>query len=253
MSASINNDYILKMEKINKRFPGIQALENVDFYLKNREIMGLVGENGAGKSTLIKIIAGVYTKDSGDIFINNHKVQIHNVMDSLSMGISVIYQEFSLIPTLTIAANIFLGAERVFSKKRVFFSNKILIEESKKLMDQLRISIDPNIRIEDLGRADQQLVEILKGFRTGKSIYILDEPTASLAVHEVEKLFDTIKRVKERGVSVIFITHRLNEVIEICDNVTIIKDGKNVGTFSIKDIANFLWDTFLSVSIRLPK
>lgn len=227
---------ILEMLNISKKFTGVQALDNVSLILKKGEIMGLVGENGAGKSTLIKILSGVYTKDQGQILIDGKEVVIKNVIDSMNLGISVIYQEFSLIPNLTVAENIYLGIEKTLSGKKFFFSNRQIIEESQKILDSIDIKIDPTSKLEDLGRADQQLVEIAKGFRMGKNIYVLDEPTASLASHEVENLFNVIKNVLKKGNSIIFITHRLDEIIKICDEVTIIKDGKNIGIFPVSEM-----------------
>ncbi|MFB3926193.1 MAG: sugar ABC transporter ATP-binding protein [Syntrophales bacterium] len=235
-SREPKNGTMLTMTGITKAFPGIRALSNVDFYLMRGSIMGLVGQNGAGKSTLIKILSGAYTMDRGEILIDNKKVNIDGVAASKKLGIVTVYQEFSLIPTLTVAENIFLGVENEICGTRTFFSNKKITQRSKELLAEIGIFIDPKEIIENLSRAEQQMVEIAKGFREGKKIYILDEPTASLAEEEVNRLFKLIRTVKEKGLSVVFVSHRLNEVLSLCDQVTVIKDGKNVGVFDSKDL-----------------
>ncbi len=230
------HNIVLRMRGISKSFAGARALDNVDFSLAKGQIMGLVGENGAGKSTLIKILSGAYSMDRGEIFIDDRPVRLRNVSDAHRLGIVTVYQEFSLVPQLTVADNIFLGVELEASGSKHFFSGRSLVAKARELLSSMGISLDPEARVEDLSRAQQQMVEIVKGFRSGKRVYILDEPTASLADEETERLFNLVQTVKEKGLSVVFVSHRLNEVLAICDQVTVLKDGKTVGVFNAADL-----------------
>ena len=248
-------DTMLTMNGISKSFPGIKALEDVDFHIMRGSIMGLVGQNGAGKSTLIKILSGAYTMDRGEIVVDNKKVFIDGVSSSKKLGIVTVYQEFSLIPTLTVADNIFLGVENEICGTKAFFSNRKISQKSRELLDSIGIPIGPNEIIENLSRAEQQMVEIAKGFREGKKIYILDEPTSSLAEEEVNSLFKLIRTVKEKGLSVVFVSHRLSEVLALCDQVTVIKDGKNVGVFKaaeldVHKLANYMTSDQIDETIK---
>lgn len=220
----------LKIKGISKKFPGVKALDSVDFEVTKGEVHGLVGENGAGKSTLIKILTGAYTKDEGHIYINGREVNISNPRQAIDMGIAAIYQELNLSPYLSVAENIFLGKE--FKSKSIikFLDWKKTREEAAKLLKELGQNIDVNTPVKNLGIGQQQMVEIAKALSTNASIIIMDEPTSSLSINETEELFNAIDRLRQKGISVIFISHRLEEVLKICDRVTVMRDGKKIVT-----------------------
>ncbi|WML58049.1 sugar ABC transporter ATP-binding protein [Neobacillus sp. PS2-9] len=219
---------ILKMENISKSFNGITVLKSVGFSVEKGEVHALMGGNGAGKSTLMKILTGVYKADSGDIFIDEKPVSIKNTNDARANYISMIYQEFSLIPTLTVAQNIFLTRE----SKNAFglLNDKEGIERTRELLKELEVDIDPNEVVENLGVGFWQMTEIAKALSQEAKILIMDEPTSSLTKKETEVLFSFINKLKRKGISIIYISHRMDEIFEICDRITILRDGKNVVT-----------------------
>lgn len=226
---------LLEMRNITKRFPGVLALDNVDFDLDENEVHVLAGENGAGKSTLVKVIAGVNRGFSGNIFLNGKEVDVNSPKDSQRLGISIIYQEFNLIPYFTIAENIFLGREPI--SKRI--PGKIMwdkmFNDTKLILHNLEVDISPYSVVNTLGVAKMQIVEIAKALSVESKIIIMDEPTAALSVKEIETLFRTIKKLKESGVSIIYISHRLEEYKEVGDRVTVMRDGRKVKTLKISE------------------
>jgi len=225
---------LLNMINIKKSFLGIHALNGVDFELKKGEIHALIGENGAGKSTLVKIINGYEKPDSGEIFLKNERVKINNTADATKLGIQMIYQELSLIPNLDIATNIFLGKE---PKKLIFLLNKKSVyQETNKLFQKLNISLNPYTIVSDLTIGQQQMVEIAKAFLTKLSILIMDEPTSALSGTEKTILFEDLNNYKKLGVSIIYITHKLDEVLTIADRITVLRDGNYKGTFINENI-----------------
>lgn len=226
--------YILQMEGITKGFPGVKALDGVDLKLKEGSVMALLGENGAGKSTLMKILSGVYTKDSGTIFFEGQNLEVKNPRDAQEKGIAIIHQELNLIPQLSIGENIFLGREPL--KVGGLIDWKKLYEDSQKLIAQLGLEYSPKKLVEDLSVAEQQLVEVAKALSMDSKVIIMDEPTDALMDAEVERLFSIIKKLKSENKSVVFISHRLKEIFEICDEVTIIRDGKYVGSKLVEEI-----------------
>jgi len=235
MDSEKNNFLKLRMEKITKAFPGVQALDKVDFELEGGVVHAIVGENGAGKSTLIKVLAGVYKKDSGEIYINNDKIEALTPFLAKKIGISVIYQESSLIPELDISHNIFLGKEK--SKHiRFFIDKKMMHKETKDILAKLNIYINPRTKVGDLTVSEQQLVEIAKALMSDTRILVMDEPTSALSKEEKVKLFDIIKKLKTEGIGIIYITHRMKEIFEIADYVTIMRDGVKVGSYRINDV-----------------
>jgi ribose transport system ATP-binding protein len=234
MDVKKNNFLKLRMEKITKAFPGVQALDKIDFELEGGVVHAIVGENGAGKSTLIKILAGVYKKDSGEIYINDEKIEVLTPLFAKKIGISVIYQEFSLIPELDISHNIFLGKEKN-KHIRFFVDKKTMHKKTKDILEKLNIYIDPRTKVGDLTVGEQQLVEIAKAIISDARIIVMDEPTSALSEEEKLKLFDIIRRLKTEGIGIIYITHRMKEIFEIADYVTIMRDGLKVGRFRIKD------------------
>lgn len=217
----------LRLELVTKTFPGVTALKEFSFDLRAGEVHVLLGENGAGKSTLISIISGAQRPSSGQILLNDKPVAFNGVAEAKALGISAIYQEFSLVPELTVTENIFLGQE---IKGRFGLAKKLMRRNAARILNDLGFDIDPDTPISLLSRAQQQMVEIAKGFREGQRIIIFDEPTASLSDSESERLFELINNLRDRGVGVIYITHRMLEVERLADRVTIMRDGRFVAT-----------------------
>ena len=229
------NPYILEMRNIFKSFGGVNALRDVSFQCRPGTVHALVGENGAGKSTLIKILAGALLPDSGEIIFKGQKHQSFSTRKALNSGISVIYQELALVSQMTVAENIFLGRE-----PRKYFGivdKKRLKIEAKKLLKQLRFEVDMDMEVGEMTVAYQQMVEIAKALSKNADLIIMDEPSAILAGHELDQLFLIIESLKKRGVTIIYISHRLEEVFRIANEVTILKDGQLVGTKPIKDLS----------------
>ncbi len=232
---TLNDGYILVMRKISKRFPGVLALNSIDFDLKLGEVHALVGENGAGKSTLIKILSGYIFKDEGEILLNNEKIEIKDTKTALNLGISTIYQENSLIPGMTVAENIFLGRYPTRFGK-ILWSD--VYAKTKKILNSLSINIPAKELIANLSVGMQQLVEIAKSLSSDAKIIVMDEPTSSLTEEETEHLFSIIRNITKNGISIIYISHRLEEVFRIADRVTVIRDGKLIKTLKIKETDN---------------
>jgi len=224
----MEREVVLKAQNIYKSFPGVKALSGVSFELYKGEVHVLLGENGAGKSTLMKIISGLYSIDEGELFIEGKKVNIRNTKDSQDLGVAIIYQEFNLIPHLTVAQNIFLNREP--KKKNGSIDKARMIEESRALLQYINANVDPNAKIHTLGVAQQQMVEVAKALSQNAKILILDEPTATLSEHEIGKLFETIRALKVKGVSMVYISHRMQELKQIGDRVTVLRDGMTIGT-----------------------
>ncbi|UUX33761.1 sugar ABC transporter ATP-binding protein [Fundicoccus culcitae] len=223
---------LLEMKQISKEFPGVKALSNVDFNLQKGEVHALMGENGAGKSTLMKILTGIYDKTSGEVFIDDKLVEFSNTREAQEAGVVMVHQELNNAKDLTVSANIFLGNE---PKKGLFIDDKKMIEDSKKLFQQLGVNIDPEIKIDKLTVGDAQMVEIAKAISMEARIIVFDEPTAALSQKETEKLFETINLLKEDGVGIIYISHRMEEIGIISDRVTVLRDGEYVGTLTTKE------------------
>src|SRR6266849_4843062 len=219
----------LEMRNITKTFPGVRALDGVTFDLHRGEIHALVGENGAGKSTLMKVLAGVYTypQYGGDILIEGDVRRFAGVREAEKAGIAVIFQELSLVKEMSVAENIFLGREP--SKFGVIRWEE-LFRRARKLLHDLHLSIDPQTPIRNLGIGQQQLVEIAKALSHEAQILVLDEPTAALTDAEVETLFGILTKLRARGVAMIYISHKLDEVFRISDRITVLRDGRTVGT-----------------------
>lgn len=216
---------VLKMESITKSFPGIIAVDDVNFICKKGEIHGLVGENGAGKSTLMKILGGIYRPDKGKIIINNKEKKFNNYAEARESGVGIVYQELSLLPDLSVAENIFMG---IWSKKGKFIDwNEIRIK-SKEILNEINVKLEPEEIVRPLPVALKQMVEIAKVLTQDPDIIIFDEPTSSLSSQEVDRLFKIIKKLKENNKAIIFISHRLKEILNISDVITVMKDGKVV-------------------------
>jgi len=231
-------ELVLKVENISKRYHGVIALNNVSFDLRPGEVLAIVGENGAGKTTMIKILAGLLHADKGEIYLNNNRFLPHNPRDARKAGISVIHQDLQLVPTLSVALNILLHKVPTMRLLNMFpIVDKIkLVSEARRILDSFQFNLNPNIPVYKLGRADRQLVEIAKSLSTDSSIVIMDEPTASLEVKEVDKLFNIVQKLKSQGTSIIFVSHRLDEVMKIADRVTVFRDGKMISTKIVADM-----------------
>ena len=224
---------ILELRKINKAFPGVKALTDVELMLKKGEVLALVGENGAGKSTLMKILSGAYKKDSGSIIFDGKEVEIQSPIHSEELGIAIIYQELNLIQRITVAENVYLGR---YPEHNGVIQWKQMYEDSQKLINELGINIDVHKMLREMSLAEQQLIEIVKAVSTNAKVVIMDEPTSSLSQSETELLFDIIRKLKEKGTSIIFITHRLDEIYAVCDRMTILRDGCYIGSRDVKDV-----------------
>ena len=230
--------FFLRMEKISKSFPGVQALQAVDFEARRGEVVALVGENGAGKSTLMKILSGAYSKDEGRIFLGGEKVEIKSPYHAQELGIAIIYQEFNLTPNQSAAANIFLGQEPLHGGIGRFLKlvdRRQMEEEAEEHLAKVGAHIPPSQKIHRLSVAQQQMVEIAKALAVESRIIIMDEPTSALGEDETEALFQVIETLKEQAITVIFITHRLEEVMEIADRVIVLRDGERVGSLPIEE------------------
>jgi len=222
---------LLWMENVSKSFPGVQALENVSLHVSAGETLGLIGQNGAGKSTLMKILSGVYTPDSGEILLSGQPAQIHNPHHAQELGISIIYQELNLMPNLSVMENIFVGRE----PGPLFFVSRSQQErQARAILERMRMHLRPTALVRSLSVAEQQMVEIAKAISRDVRVLIMDEPTSALSETEVETLFDIIGQLRNNGVAVIFISHRLEEVLHICDRVTVLRDGTNAGDIAVK-------------------
>ena len=226
------NTVVLKMEHIDKSFMGVKALQDAKLELRKGEVHALLGENGAGKSTLIKILGGIIHGDGGTIEINGQPVSIQSVQDARANGVSIIHQEISLTGTLTIAQNIFMGQEL---RRHGFLDDREMNRQAQKALDDMELALDARTKVEELSIARQQSVEIVKALFFDSKIIVMDEPTASLTESEVEQLFKRIRQLKEQGVSIIYISHRLEELFEIADRVTVMRDGRYVDTVNIGD------------------
>jgi ribose transport system ATP-binding protein len=230
---SPNITSILQITGIRKAFPGVQAISRASFDLNPGEIHALVGENGAGKSTLIKILTGAHKADSGEVLLDGKLVSFGSPLEARRAGIAAIYQEFSLIPSLPVSANIFLGRENT---THGLISPRREIKDTIALFNRLGLKLDPETPVGNLSIAHQQLVEIAKALATKSQILVMDEPTAALAPHEVESLFGILRDLKSEGIGIIFIGHRLEEILEIADRVTVMRDGATIGTWNIGEI-----------------
>ena len=231
----MSTNTILEMKNIRKEFPGVLALNDVSLDVRAGEVHALLGENGAGKSTLIKVLGGIYIPEEGEILINDKKVQIGDVHDSQHCGVSVIHQELVLVPKMTVAENIFLGREPV--GKGVVDRVK-MNREAQALLDSFDLDISPDSLIDELTIAQQQMVEIAKALSFNSQILVMDEPTSSLSDKEVSFLFQTIRKLKEQGVGIIYISHRMSELQEISDRVTVLRDGQYIATVVTKETAH---------------
>lgn len=231
------SEILLEMKEISKSFPGVQALDRVSLKIKKGSVHALMGENGAGKSTLMKCLFGIYKIDSGEVLLENEHVNIKDTQEALSLGIAMVHQELQSIPERNIAENIFCG--RYPMKKRAYLKmidHKKMMEDTEKLLSEINLKLSPKTKLADLSVSQRQSIEIAKAISCRAKIVIMDEPTSSLSEHEVNALFDMIQRLKEKGTSIIYISHKIEEILKISDEVTIMRDGTYVGSWSSSEL-----------------
>ena len=228
----MSEQYLLEMRGISKSFPGVKALQNVGLQLKAGEVHALLGENGAGKSTLIKVLGGIYHAEEGEIYIEGQKVKIDGVVAAREAGISIVHQELVLVPYMTVAENIFLGRE---PGSKLNINRRKMSADAQELLDAYEMHIDADTLVEHLTIAQQQMVEIVKAISFNSRILVMDEPTSSISDKEVGFLFETMRTLTKKGVGIIYISHKMSELEEICDRVTVMRDGQTVGTKEVKE------------------
>lgn len=227
--------YALDMRGVSKRFPGTLAVDSVDFQVKRGEVHALMGENGAGKSTLMKILAGLFTDYTGEIYINGEKRELRTPEKSREYGIGMVYQELSLARRISIYENLLVG--RIPKKNALFIDKKAALKEAKELLARVGLEhLDPTIDVSEISQCDAQLVEIAKVLGFHPSIIVMDEPTSALSSEEVHRLYDIIRSLKAQGLAIVYISHHLSEIFDITDRVTVMRDGKKVDTFETKDV-----------------
>jgi ABC-type sugar transport system ATPase subunit len=228
---------ILELREISKSFPGVRALNAMSFSIRPGEVHAICGENGAGKSTLMKVVTGIYKQDSGEILVNGEVVDIANPNDAFDKGIAIMYQETSLFNEMTILENMFLNHE--ITRKKFGFLPILdyhgMVEKVKDILNRMNVSMDLNQKVKEISMAQKQLVEIAKALTFNAKILIMDEPTASLTDREVDALFDIIRTLRGQGVAIVYISHRLEEIFQICDRVTVIRDGEFISCNEVKD------------------
>lgn len=233
-------DTILEVRGISKSFPGVKALDQVSFEIRRGEIHALLGANGAGKSTLIKIIAGMYSKDAGSILIDGQEVQIKTPLDAQALGISVVFQELTVFPDLSVLENIFINRELL---KGIFYDWKHMKEKTQQIIDELGLGFKLTDKVGNLPIAQQQMVEIVKAVSFDAKILILDEPTSSLSAKETERLFEIMRKLHEKGTTIIYISHRLDEIYDNCQRITLLRDGEWILT---RDLEGFSREELIS-------
>ncbi len=228
-------DVMLEVRKISKEFPGVKALDEVDLTLRRSEIHALVGENGAGKSTLIKILAGVYRKDSGEILFEGSALELNGSHDSLARGIKVVFQELALIPQLSLAENVFLESFPLRGGRRIDW--RALNHRTGEILQSIGMDLNPAAKVSALTVSQQQMVEIARALSHEAKVVIMDEPTSALTPNEIGQLFAVIRTLKQMGIAVLYVTHKLEEVFELCDRVTVFRDGRLVSTRPVAETA----------------
>ncbi|MHB9035402.1 MAG: sugar ABC transporter ATP-binding protein [Armatimonadota bacterium] len=233
MSITASAPYLLEMRGVTKLYPGVRALNGVDLLVSEGEVHALLGENGAGKSTLMKVLAGAHRMDSGEVVLGGERVEIASPIEALNLGISIIYQEFNLVPFMSAAENIFLGREPCHLMPGIVDSGR-MHSEAKEILDRVGANFSSRTPVNSLSIAQQQMVEIAKAVSVQSRIIVMDEPTAALTDHEVDSLFALIRQMKSDGMSIIYITHRLGEVFDIADRLTVLRDGELVDS---RDVA----------------
>lgn len=231
----MSDDLIVRMEGITKRFSMVRALNHVDFELKRGETHALLGENGSGKSSLIKVLGGIFKKDAGNIYIDGELKNINSVKDAHDLGISIVHQELSFAPDMTVTENIFMGREE--KNKFGFVDRKKMRESAKESLIRFGSTIDPDSKMRTLSISEQQVIEIIKALDNNARIIVMDEPSASLSLREVEALYETVDRLKIMNISIIYISHRIEELYRLAERVTVLRDGVLIGTENLDEIS----------------
>lgn len=235
----MDEKYYIEMLDINKTFPGAKVLNHIDFRIKLGEVQALMGENGAGKSTLMKILGGIYQKDkdSGKILVEGKETEINSVDDAKKYGISIIHQEISLAENMTVFDNIFMGRE-IDKSIKGFLNDKEMIRRAQAIVDELKVDIDVRKKVGDLSIAKQQMIEICRALLSNAKVIVMDEPTSSLTQTEIDQLFEQIRKLKEAGIAIIYISHRMEEIFKISDTITVLRDGQLVGSKPVGELDN---------------
>ncbi|NLN51196.1 MAG: sugar ABC transporter ATP-binding protein [Clostridiaceae bacterium] len=234
---------LLEMKNVDKAFSGVQALSNVQFHLRRGEVHAFMGENGAGKSTLMKILTGVYQRDAGEVLLDGNSVEYSNTAEAMADGVVIVHQELNMMGDLTVYENIFIGRE---SMNGILINDRENIKRTKELFDTIGVSINPHAKVDSLTVGQQQMVEIAKAVSHDARIVVFDEPTSALTQAEITELFTIIKDLRAKGIGIIYITHRMDEVFEISDRITILRDGQYIGTV---DTANTDKDELISMMV----
>lgn len=229
-----NSEYLLEAENVRKEFPGVVALDNVQFQLKRGSVHALMGENGAGKSTLMKVLAGIYIPDQGTVKLRGSVIRLKSPLDALENGIAMIHQELNLMPYMTVAENIWIRREPI--NRFGLVDHREMYRRTEKLFERLNIQIDPEINVGDLSMANRQMVEIAKAVSYNSDVLIMDEPTSALTEREVEHLFKIIRALREEGIGIVYITHKMNELFEIADEFSVFRDGRYIATHASTDV-----------------
>ena len=225
--------YLLEMNNISKSFPGVKALDNATLKVRPHSVHALMGENGAGKSTLMKCLFGIYQKDSGKIILDGKEINFKSSKEALDNGVSMVHQELNQVLQRNILDNIWLGR---YPKKGLFIDERKMYEDTIKIFKDLELDIDPKVKMANLPVADRQMVEIAKAVSYNSKIIVMDEPTSSLTEREVDHLFKIINKLRDKGCGIVYISHKMEEIKQISDDVTVLRDGKWIGTEAIKDI-----------------
>ncbi|MDO4270737.1 MAG: sugar ABC transporter ATP-binding protein [Eubacteriales bacterium] len=229
------SEFILKMNHIVKSFPGVKVLDDVTLRVRAGEVHALMGENGAGKSTLMKILMGIYSADAGEVVMNGQPLRARNPREAMDRGVAMIHQELNPILDMQVFENIYVGRER---KQGILVDKKRMIRETRELLENLNIDISPTAYMRDLSVAQCQLIEIVKAISVNAKVVVMDEPTSAITEHEVETLFTQIRRLKSEGVAIIYISHKMDEIFQICDTITVLRDGKFIGTDAASNMNN---------------
>jgi len=241
------NEFVLEMRAITKVFPGVRALDNVSLKVKRNSVHALIGENGAGKSTLMKILSGQYSEYEGEILINGELIHFENERMALNAGIAIVSQELNLVPEMTVSENIFLGREIL--KKKGILSKSRQNAKTEELLADMNLNFHATDKISDLSIAQRQLVEIVKATSRDAKLVVMDEPTSALTDIEIECLFELIKKLKAQGITIIYISHKLDEIYTICDFASVLRDGKNIGDITLPNIDR---STLISMMVGRP-
>ena len=235
--SEVLNPYRLEMRGIYKSFPGVQALDNARLEVRPGEVQALLGVNGAGKSTMIKVLSGVYSRDAGEIYLDGNKIEINSPLDAINLGIATVYQDPEMIASFSGIENIFLGHENTGETGIGVINRKKMYERALEILEKVPVNIDLEKKVEDMSQVEKEIVAILRALSQESTVLVLDEPTSILTQTEKKVLFELVRVLKKHGTSILFITHRLEEVFEIADRLTVFRDGRNVATQDVSENA----------------